>query len=830
MSLRRTGTYLLSLLLTGMILSSVAAILLYVRIEPQLPSIERLRDVRLQVPLRIYSRDHRLIAEFGEKRRDPVAMEDVPEQLVQAFLAAEDDHFYQHSGVDFPGLVRAAVELVRTGEKRQGGSTITMQVARNFFLSSDKTYMRKLTEILLAFRIEDSLSKQEILELYFNKIYLGHRAYGVQAAAQIYYGKTVDQLTLPQAAMIAALPKAPSRVNPISNRQAATDRRNYVLGRMLKLGYIDGEQYAEAAASVDDAVLHTVVSEVEAPYLAEMVRSELYQQYGEELYTSGLEVVTTLDGAHQAAANSALRNALLDYTERHGYRGPEGHVELAGLPEEERSGLLSGYAVSGGLLPALVTGVREQEADVLLADGTSVVLGWDALSWANRYLGLNRFGNPPQRATDVLAAGDIVRLRTLADGKFRLSQVPAVSGALVALSPQDGAILALVGGFDFSSSKFNRVTQARRQPGSGFKPFVYSAALEKGFTPATMINDAPVVFDDSNLESTWRPENYSGQFYGPTRLREALYRSRNLVSIRILRAIGPHYAADYATRFGFEDAQLPKDLTLALGSASVTPLQMARGYAVLANGGYLIDPYFITEVRDAAGEELYRAHPAIVCPECEAEQEQAGLATAVAADAQPAAVTGADPAEVGGSAGTAEAAPAGEAAPPRLAPRVISDRNVWLMTSMMQDVIRRGTGVKARVLGRNDLAGKTGTTNDQKDAWFTGFSHTLVASTWVGFDQIQPLGRGETGGRAALPAWIDYMRFALHGVPEWHAQMPEGLVTVRIDPATGLLARSGQGDAIFETFMVETAPTKASASVTDVTGLDGKPETAEPLF
>jgi penicillin-binding protein 1A len=818
MSMRRTGTYLLSLLLTGTILMIVAAGLLYIRIEPQLPSIDHLRVVQLQVPLRVYTRDQRLIAEFGEKRRTPVTMAEVPEVLVQAFLAAEDDHFYEHSGVDFAGLTRAAVELVRTGEKRQGGSTITMQVARNFFLSSDKTYLRKLTEILLAFRIEEQLSKDEILELYFNKIYLGQRAYGVQAAAQIYYGKSVGQLTLPQAAMIAALPKAPSRVNPVTNRTAATERRNYVLGRMLKLGYIDAQQHVEAIATPDDAELHTVAIEVDAPYVAEMVRSELYGRYGEDAYTSGFAVITTIDGDHQQAASQALRNDLLDYTERHGYRGAEGHVELAELPEAERGNALADYSKTGGLRPALVTEVGEQSAVVLLADGTTLSLGWDALSWASRYLGLNRIGNAPKLAEEILKPGDIVRIRTLADGKTRLSQVPAVSGALVSLSPQDGAIQALVGGFDFYTSKFNRVTQAQRQPGSSFKPFIYSAALEKGFTPASMINDAPVVFDDPKLESTWRPENYSGQFYGPTRLREALYRSRNLVSIRILRAIGAGYAADYAMRFGFEDAQLPRDLTLALGSATVTPLQMARAYAVLANGGYLVDPWFIERILDADGNPIFEARTVVVCPDCEMAGEpgdaevnaQAALPAAAGQDAAP------------------EAAVTAEPEPAPVAPRVITERNVWLMTSMMRDVIQRGTGVKAKVLGRADLAGKTGTTNDQKDAWFSGFNHAIVATAWVGFDRLEPLGRGETGGRAALPMWIDYMRFALQGVPEQHTSPPEGLVTVRIDPATGLLARTGQSDAIFETFMVETAPSKSSGGPSGVAG--GSEAATEPLF
>jgi penicillin-binding protein 1A len=779
MSLRRAGLYLLSLSLTGIFLTALASALLYIRIEPQLPSIAKLKDVQLQEPLRVYTHDRLLLAEFGDKRRSPVLIEEVPPLLVKAFLAAEDDHFYEHTGVDFPGLVGAAIELARTGKKRRGASTITMQVARNFFLSSEKTYMRKLTEILLAFRIEGSLSKDEILELYFNKIFLGHRAYGVEAAARVYYGRGISDLSLAQMAMIAALPKAPSRVNPVNDRETATYRRDYILDRMLELGYIDDEQHAEAVAEVDAAVLHTVQVGADAPYVAEMVRSEMVKRYGPQAYTSGFEVITTVDVTHQKAANRALRDDLIAYSKRHGYRGVEAHVELAETTREDWPALLSDYPVVGGLAAALVTQVDGQTAMLLLGDGTELQLGWEGLAWASPHQSVNRNGAAPEQASDILAPGDIIRVRELADGSRELSQVPVVGGALVALNPVDGAILALVGGFDFNNSKFNRVTQAHRQPGSSFKPVIYSAALEKGYTPASMINDAPVVFDDPKLESTWRPENYSGQFYGPTRLREALYRSRNLVSIRILRDIGANYAAEYAGRFGFESSQLPRDLTLALGSASVTPLQMARAYAVLANGGYLIEPWFIKRISDATGALVHQARPAVVCTHCK------DVMDAINSD---------------------------EKLPLPLARQVLEPRNVWLMTSMMRDVIQRGTGRKARVLGRTDLAGKTGTTNDQMDGWFSGFNHALVATAWVGFDQLQPLGRGETGGRAALPMWIDYMAVALKGVRAQRQEPPEGLVTVRIDPQTGLLAGSGRQDAIFETFRVENVPQKSTGS------------------
>ncbi|MGB5715636.1 MAG: penicillin-binding protein 1A [Gammaproteobacteria bacterium] len=777
MILRRIGRFLIYLFLLGSAAMALLATVIYLRIEPQLPSIEVLREVQLQEPLRIYSRDRRILAEFGDKRRSPVNIDEVPPTLVHAFLAAEDDHFFEHSGIDVPGLMSAAVELVLTGKKRRGASTITMQVARNFFLSTEKTYWRKLTEILLAFKIEESLSKNEILELYLNKIYLGHHAYGVGAASQVYYGKALEELSVAQMATIAALPKAPSRVNPINSPAETLDRRNYILGRMKQLGHIDQAVYDVAIAEPDDADLHKVKAAASAPYVAEMVRQEMVQRYGKAVYTSGYEVVTTLDIKRQQAANQALRKDLIAYSLRHGFRGAEAHYSLDEIPAEDWTGLLKDFSVVGGLAAGLVTGVAERSVEVLLQDQEAVTIGWEGLSWARPYISANRMGKTPKLASDILAVGDVIRVQPRDDGAWKLTQVPAIEGALVSLQPDDGAIVALVGGFDFKQSKFNRVTQAKRQPGSSFKPVVYSAALEKGFTPATMINDAPVVFDDPKLESTWRPENYSGQFYGPTRLREALYRSRNLVSIRILRAIGASYVVEYAQRFGFTPEQLPNDLTLALGSASVTPLQMARAYAVLANGGYLIDPYFIHSIHDPSGDVIFTATPAIACPQCPETIEAIN-----------------DP-------GTDAI---------KLAPQVLTPQNVWLMTSMMLDVIQRGTGRKARVLGRTDLAGKTGTTNDQKDGWFSGFNHALVATAWVGFDKLEPLGRGETGGRSALPMWIDYMAVALDGVKEQKKQPPAGLVTVRIDPATGLLAGSGQSDAVFETFQEDNVPQQSS--------------------
>ncbi|MGE0079965.1 MAG: penicillin-binding protein 1A [Thiohalomonadaceae bacterium] len=772
----------------------------YVYLAPQLPSIEALRDVRLQVPLRVYSAEGGLIAEFGEMKRTPLRYADVPPQVIQAVLAAEDDRFFEHPGVDYQGLLRAAAHLVRTGEKGQGGSTITMQVARNFFLSSEKTFLRKIKEIFVALRIEQELTKEEILELYLNKIYLGNRAYGVAAAAQIYYGKDVHDLDLAQIAMIAGLPKAPSSYNPIVNPTRALQRRNYVIGRMESLGFIDAAAATQARAAPVTAALHAQPADVEAAHLAEMVRAEVVARYGEEIaYTAGYKVYTSVDGRLQRAATRGLRAALLDYDRRHGYRGPEAHVELAeDTPLQE---ILARYATIGGLIPGIVVAVEEKAARVYIGGEEPAVVEWPGLEWARRYINDDRVGDVPATAADILKVGDVVRLEAGAAG-WRLAQVPQVEGALVSLRPGDGAVMALVGGFDFYASKFNRVTQAERQPGSAFKPFVYSAALEKGFTPASVINDAPVVFEDAELESAWRPENYSGKFYGPTRLREALVASRNLVSIRLLRSIGIAYARNYLRNFGFQAAKLPLDLSLALGSATVTPMEMVRGYAVFANGGHLVEPWFIQRIEDADGNVLFEQQAAWACPDCTVNTEAAVDAAAQATET--------------------------EATPP-LAPRTLDPRNVYLMTSMMNDVISRGTGARARALGRSDLAGKTGTTNDQRDAWFCGFNADVVATAWVGFDTPRPLGAGETGSSAALPMWVEYMREALSGLPERASPQPAGLVTVRIDPETGLAAAPGTGNAIFETFYSENMPATGAPGQSPTAGTD-KGSVTEQLF
>ena len=801
----------------------VGAAYLYVR--PNLPDIESLRDVRLQVPLRVFSRDGALLAEFGDKRRRPVRYSDVPPRMIHAFLAAEDDRFFQHPGVDWQGLTRAALHLLRTGEKGQGGSTITMQVARNFFLSREKTYLRKLNEIFLALKIENELGKEEILELYLNKIYLGHRAYGVQAAAEVYYGTDIGHLDLAQTATIAGLPKAPSSLNPVTSPARAMARRNYVLRRMYELGYIDRADYDQARTAPVTAALHARPVEVPAPYLAEMVRAHMVERFGEAAYTEGYRVHTTILAEEQRAATRAVRHALLAYERRHGFRGPLQHLDPAAPDVLER---LRAVPAVGGLVPALVVEVGGRTAALTLATGDTVTLGWEGMSWARPRLPDGRTGPRPGKATDILSPGDVVYLeRTGSAGSregetgWSLAQVPEVSGALVALDPRDGAIQALVGGFDFRHSKFNRAVQARRQPGSSFKPFIYSAALAQGYTPASIINDAPVVFDDPALENTWRPENYSGRFYGPTRLREALVHSRNLVSIRLLRAIGVDYAVNYLGRFGFDPAHLPRNLSLALGSGSVSPLQLAAAYAVFANGGFRVEPYFIARIEDRDGNVLQEAAPRVACPECERVEAAAGAAPRGPGTPAEAVETAAEATgEAGAPATPAAEAPGMEAPSPsgadaslpppeRRAPRVISAQNAYLVASMMRDVIRRGTGRRALTLGRGDLAGKTGTTNDQRDAWFSGFNPDLVVTAWVGYDRLQPLGERETGGRAALPMWIEFMQTALAGVPERPFEQPPGLVTVRIDPETGLLASVHTANPVFEIFPSDRVPPPA---------------------
>ena len=823
----------------------LAGLATYYYLAPTLPEVESLRDMRLQVPLRVYTRDGRLLAQIGEQRRIPVRFEEVPPRLVEAFLAAEDAGFYTHGGVDSFGLLRALLVTAATGEARQGGSTITMQLARNMFLTPEKQLRRKLREIFLALRIESEFSKQEILTLYLNKIFLGERAYGVAAAAEVYYGKSLTELSLAEIATIAALPKAPSTLNPIANPERARQRRAYVLRRMLDKGYVTRGEHDAAAAAPIETSEHGPRVEVDAAYVAEMVRAQLADQYGDELYSAGYLVVTTIDSGLQHAADWSLRAALLEYDRRHGWRGATGRASSVPNDGRAASALLERFSVVGGLLPAVVVASAAKGAWVFGRDGNRYVLPWDnGLAWAHR---ADRGGGPgpaPRDAREVLSPGDVVYVLPAGGGTALLAQVPQVQGAFVALDPQDGAITALSGGFDFYASKFNRAVQAKRQPGSSFKPFIYSGALEHGFTPATVILDAPVVIEGAGLDDLWRPGNDSGHFYGPTRFRDALARSRNLVSLRILRALGVDYAIDYATRFGFDPEELPHNLTLALGTAQLTPLEVVRGFAVFANGGFRVQPYLIDRIDDAAGKTLFAAAPQVACRDCGLPVDPPLPAAdgSVAPAANPSAPP--DPPASGGpfvlgsnTPGITPLAELGDGplrpAAKRLAPRVISASNCYLMTDLMRDVIRRGTGRRALALKRDDIAGKTGTTNDRRDTWFTGFTPDLVATAWVGFDQERSLGAGEEGGHTALPIWVYFMGEALAGHPEHRLPQPEGIVTARISPTTGELASGNDPEAIFEMFLAGRLPGAGGVASDGTLATRPKPKSAasdEPIF
>ena len=796
--------------MSGIVLGGIAIGIAYWLIEPRLPSVDVLRDVRLQVPLRVYSADGKLIATIGETRRIPIRIENVPQQLKNAFLAAEDANFYHHSGIDFTGILRAfGYMIVKRSLHVPGGSTITQQVARGFFLSPEVSLTRKATEIFLSFRIEHELSKDEIFELYLNKIFFGNRAYGVAAAAEFYYGKSLDQLSLSECAMLASLPKFPSSSNPLSNRARATERRNYVLQRMLDNSFISAAQFKQASAEADQSFAHEPPIEVEAPYIAELVRQDALDKLGNDALTDGYSIYTTLDSHDQSAANQAMRDDLIAYDQRHGYRGAEAHFDLSAhsLPPELDKRLDAFHPLLG-LIPGIVVDSSEKTADVYLQDGQSVPLDLATVHWAQRYKDESHRGAPPKRVDDVLKPGDVVRLARTAEGTWKLSQIPKVQGALIALDPNDGAIKAEVGGFSYTRSKFNRAVQASRQPGSGFKPFFYSAAFEHGFTPASIINDAPIVFaDPSKANGLWEPKNDDDKFEGPMRLREALVESKNLVSVRLLDAIGVRYAREYATRFGFSLEQLPDNLSLALGTASVSPLTMARAYAVFANGGYLVDPYFVDRIVDRDGKEVFKAHPALACRHCPQRllEDARTQAAAKSYDAtQPVKTSLAS--NSGAQTVPTTSAPA-DPNIPKLAPRALDARIAYLIGSLLHDVVRRGTGHDAMVLKRNDLAGKTGSTNDHRDAWFNGYNDDLVANVWVGFDDFSSLGRsngvGEFGAQAALPMWIQFMRSALKGVSEKPFEMPPGITTARIDKATGQLAPASDPNSMLEVFKVE---------------------------
>lgn len=762
----------------------------YLYLSPGLPSVEALRSIQLQIPLRVYSSDDKLIAEFGEMRRNPIRFADIPPNFINALLSAEDDNFANHYGVDPSSLMRAATQLVKSGHIQSGGSTITMQVAKNFFLSSERSFSRKATEILLALQIERQLTKDEILELYVNKIYLGNRAYGIEAAAQVYYGKSIRDVSLAQMAMIAGLPKAPSRFNPLANPARSKERRDWILGRMYKLGKITEPEYTAAINEPLNASYHVPTPEVNAPYIAEMARAEMVGRYGSDAYTEGFRVTTTVPSNLQEMANTALHEGLMTYDQRHGYRGPESR--LPGKTREAWATELTKQRTISSLEPAIVTQVDKDGLQVLTRTGDEHV-AWDTMKWARPFLNTNSMGANPRQPSDVAQIGDLVRVQRQKDNSLKFSQLPQAQGALVSLDPQNGAIRSLVGGFAFEQSNYNRAMQAKRQPGSSFKPFVYSAALDNGYTAATLVNDAPIVFVDEYLDKVWRPKNDTNTFLGPIRLREALYKSRNLVSIRLLQAMGVGKTIDYITRFGFNKQDLPPNLSLALGTATLTPMEIATGWATFANGGYKITPFIIDKIESRNGDTLFVANPPTVPQDTSATDGLAAPATeSFTVNAAPV------PGEAPGTAAAPQT--------PAVAERIVDARTTYILNSMLQDVIKRGTGRRALALGRSDIAGKTGTTNESKDAWFSGYNADYVTTVWTGFDQPESLGRREFGGTVSLPIWMNYMAAALKDKPPHVQPEPEGMLSLRVDPASGRAATPSTPGAYFELFKAEDTP------------------------
>ncbi|MBD8683134.1 penicillin-binding protein 1A [Pseudomonas sp. CFBP 13719] len=762
----------------------------FLYLSPSLPSVDALRSVELQIPLRVFSSDGKLIAEFGEMRRSPIKFAEIPPHFIQALLSAEDDNFENHYGVDPSSLMRAASQLVRSGHIQTGGSTITMQVAKNYFLTSERSFSRKITEILLALQIERQLTKDEILELYVNKIYLGNRAYGIEAAAQVYYGKSIRDVSLAQMAMIAGLPKAPSRFNPLANPVRSKERRDWILGRMFRLGKIDEASYNAAIGEPLNASYHVPTPEVSAPWIAEMARAEMVGRYGSEAYTQGFNVTTTVPSNLQEDANHAISSGLIAYDQRHGYRGPE--ARLPGKTPREWAQELTRQRPLNGLEPAIVTKVDKTGIVVLTRDDKQESIAWDSMKWARPFMNTNSVGRTPVQPSDVAQVGDLIRVQRQDDDTLKFSQVPTVQSALVSLDPRTGAIRALVGGFSFEQSNYNRAMQAKRQPGSSFKPFIYSAALDKGYTPASLVNDAPIVFVDESVDKVWRPKNDTNTFLGPIRLREALYKSRNLVSIRVLQSMGVDSTIDYISKFGFNKQDLPRNLSLALGTATLTPMEIATGWSVFANGGYKVSPYLIERIDSRNGETLFRANPPTV------PADEIAAATPQAAPAGTTTVSA--PIAVDATL-TPGAAPA-----PVIAERIIDGRTAFILTSMLEDVIKKGTGRRAMALGRTDLAGKTGTTNDSKDAWFSGYNADYMTTVWSGFDQPETLGRHEFGGTVSLPIWMTYMAAALKDKPAHVQPEPEGILSLRVDPISGRAAAPGTPGAYFELFKSEDTP------------------------
>lgn len=780
----RKGLWALSSVLFLII---TCVVLLYIYAQSQLPDVESLKTVQLQVPLRIYTEDGLLIQEYGTKRRIPLPYDQIPPTLVHALLATEDQRFFEHPGVDVFGLMRATVRMIKTGTKSQGGSTITMQVARNFFLSRKKTFLRKFNEIMLAIKIDRELSKEKILELYLNKIYLGNRAYGVGAAAKIYYGKQLKDLNIAQLAMIAGLPQAPSTQNPITNPRAAKKRRNHVLERLHEEHYITDIEYETALKEPVAETYHGTNIEVKAPYVAEMIRQSLYDHFGQDAYTKGYKVYTTIKSSLQNTADKIIEDNLIAYDRRHGYRGPVTTVSSSTLNSaSELKKVFNKYPTVNDLIPIIIEDVGPTNASGITSTGQTINIPWKGLSFARPALKKGWVGKAPVDASQVVKVGDLIYVRQH-EGIWELTQIPEVEGALIALNPKNGAIESLVGGFNFEKSKFNRVIQSGRQPGSSFKPFIYAAALNKGYTLATLVNDAPIVVDDPSQENLWRPHNDNMKFGGPTRLKEALVRSRNLVSIRILDDIGIDYAINFVSQFGFHKQNLPHALSLALGSLSVSPIDLTAAYAVFANGGYKIEPYLIDHITDTNGHILLQSKATHVCDDCINQDNNSDL----------------------------------------IAPRVIPKDIAFLMNSALKGVIQHGTAYDAKVLNRQDIAGKTGTTNEQVDAWFAGYNPNLVVTTWVGFDTPHPL--HEYAARLALPIWIDFMKVALHGQPEVELPQPSNVLSIGINPVSGLRARANQTNTVTEFFRESEVPGMEEEFGNDVSNPAGS-ETQENLF
>ncbi|TMN78055.1 MULTISPECIES: penicillin-binding protein 1A [unclassified Pseudoalteromonas] len=809
--LKRTLQFFIICTLIGLI----TLVSLYYYVKPDIPSVQVLKDVQLQTPMQVFTKDGLLINQFGEKRRIPVTINEIPQPLIDAFLATEDNRFYDHIGIDPIGIVRSAIVLISTGEKKQGASTITMQLARNFFLTREKAYIRKIKEIFIALHIENVLTKDEILELYLNKIELGNRAFGIGAAAQVYYGKELKDLTLAQMAMIAGLPKAPSALNPIRNPIRAKARRNVVLGRLLTENYITQEVYDDATSQPITAYFHGAEIDLYAPYISEMVRAEMVARYGiDKAYNSGFKIFTSVESKVQKAAQTALVNNLHDYDMRHGFRGPNAILwdpeQQPALSEEKILTKLNEAKEIGTLKAAAVLNVDELNATVMLKNAEQITLSWDNLKWARKYITRYRQGFAPTTATEILTPGMQIWVRKNSKNEYELSQLPEASSAIVSLDPQDGRIKAIVGGYSFEQSQYNRAIQAKRQVGSNIKPFIYSAALENGYTLASILNDAPINQWDKSQGVAWRPKNSPAVYNGPIRIRRALAQSKNVISVRLLRGVGLQRTADHLLKFGFKNSDINRSESLALGSASITPIELARGMSAFANGGHLIEPYFIAEIQDAFGNSLFKANPTKVCEDNSAESLTPVINSELFQSQN------SDMPEI------------------KCAPQVISKQNAFLIAQAMHSAVwgggnwsRKtgwsGTGWRAQALGRRDLSGKTGTTNDSVDTWFSGFNRNVMTSVWVGFDNPgNPLGRtsynnnldssqisgAESGAKTAQPAWVEFMKVALEGKPEAPIEPPEGLVSIRIDLETGLLSHKNDYTSRFEYFDKGTAPTK----------------------